>query len=282
MKKSIIPLVGLMLVSLSIPALAQEVPTYYAVYIPDDKIPVIDGDLSDWEWVPEEYVVEGFTGHFLLPPESADDLSATFWFGWNETTNKVYGAIHVHDDHIMVDLHPQSPHKDDSIEIHWDPTECGQDPCYFDPETHMSNTCQFWISAQTTGPQWGIYSAPDPATWWYTKDPKYTKGIGVIKGNEIYYEYYITPYSPISWDSEEQSTLIKLQPLMSVGWQVGVDDADPGLNRNGEDGAVTGDYWQSHSSTSTVWGKRPHVILMPPEEVVVEPASWGLIKMLLR
>lgn len=281
MKKFALLLAGLMMVGLSASVLAQEEEiTLYAVGIPDNKIPTIDGDLSDWAWVPEEYVVTEWHYAPLLEPEDAEDLSITWWFGWNDTNNKLYGAVHVHDNSIHIGDHPAGPYQDDSIEIFVDPG-LTRGRHYFDSDTHLAaEGIQCWLSAQTNGPQFGIYSGPDPATWWYPKPP-YCEYAAINEGHEIYYEYAITPYLVLSWDSEEESTPFDLEPGITIGWRTGVDDADDGINKDGEDGSITGNYWQSYVDPGSAWGRGP-MILVPVEEVAVQAKSWGSIKALFK
>ena len=279
MKKFAVLLAGLMLVGLSISVLAQEEITLYAVGIPDDKIPTIDGDLDDWAWVPELYAVTEWGYAPLLEPEDADDLSIIWRFGWNDTNNKLYGAVRVHDNNILLG-ESGGTYAWDSIEIFLDPG-LTRGRHYFDKDTHIADEgTQWWLTARPDWPTLGIYSGPDPDTYWYPQEP-YAKGAARVEGNEIYYEFYITPYLVVNWDGEDLSTPFDLEPGTTIGWRVGVDDADLGLNKNGEDGATTGEYWQSYIDPGSAWGRGP-MILTPTEVVAVAPGQWGAIKALFR
>lgn len=88
-------------------------PTYLAVEIPDDRIPTIDGDSTDWDWVPERFVlnafeeiqivdrhcpgfIDVFDPDIKLPTceEFFEALPREFEFsaivGWNERENRIY------------------------------------------------------------------------------------------------------------------------------------------------------------------------------------------------
>ena len=90
--------------------------TYFAFQFPDDRIPMIDGDLRDWEIVPKAYRITteimyeqlaglGLTGHSGLWLDLSD-FAVTLMVGWNEATNKLYAAAQTYDN-IHIVLRPQ-------------------------------------------------------------------------------------------------------------------------------------------------------------------------------
>lgn len=108
MKRGLMVLIGIALISWSVRVWGHYPPgiTYRAVGIPDDRIPVIDGDLSDWEWVPEEFVLTpdslfryGDLAIDAVPDSSEmypdyyggpEDFDFRIMVGWNEGTNGLY------------------------------------------------------------------------------------------------------------------------------------------------------------------------------------------------
>lgn len=72
----------------------------YAFQFPDDMIPdVTDGDLSDWDIVPEAYwmTADKMTNQFGAPMDLSD-FNCRFAWGWNPTTNKLYFGVWFYDD----------------------------------------------------------------------------------------------------------------------------------------------------------------------------------------
>jgi len=100
--------------------------TFYAVHVPDNRLPVIDGNLDDWAWFPENYaygierrgvlltdvvwdvihgIIDGETDKVPWAPErcfayerSKDKtFDVAFYLSWSSTTNRFYFAIKAFD-----------------------------------------------------------------------------------------------------------------------------------------------------------------------------------------
>ena len=86
---------------------------YRAVEIPDDRLPVMDGDLSDWEWVPEEYVIlwedfyAGAAGADFH--KSKENIDPSLIVGWNTHTNRLYFAAKVYDNKHIINHTAEHP-----------------------------------------------------------------------------------------------------------------------------------------------------------------------------
>lgn len=75
----------------------------YKIYqFPNDKIPRLDGDLSDWSEVPESYIID--TSHLFDSEEGngfnipRNDLDVRVIVAWNDSTNRVYFMVKQYDD----------------------------------------------------------------------------------------------------------------------------------------------------------------------------------------
>ena len=70
-------------------------------HIAPDRLPSIDGDLSDWEQLfgPPQLIQTHFSSSFgeLLGPVPLDDQQVEVWLGWNEQTNLIYLGARVRD-----------------------------------------------------------------------------------------------------------------------------------------------------------------------------------------
>jgi len=79
-----------------------EAVTYYVFQWPDEYIPDIDGDLSDWDIVPDVYQLthENFSEDVkgLGVAYDASDLDLRCYAGWNKTTNRMYFSTRWFDD----------------------------------------------------------------------------------------------------------------------------------------------------------------------------------------
>ena len=125
MRKTLVLLLGLMLMTGSVFAQEPaEVPLYFAVGVPDNVLPTIDGDHADWGWVDKSFEI---TIDDMSPltggADDADDLFVDILIGWSQSQNRIMAAIHVHDDDLIVDKNPTCTFRDDNCEVHFDPED---------------------------------------------------------------------------------------------------------------------------------------------------------------
>jgi len=118
-------------------AWAHEPPgfTYYAFQWPDGLLPTLDGDISDWEVVPEAYVLttadlyEQLQGLGIRGSGyDASNMAVECVVAWNETTNRLWIYTTVFDNLTLVQRDAGSPavmYKDDSLEIMFDADHSG-------------------------------------------------------------------------------------------------------------------------------------------------------------
>jgi hypothetical protein len=101
-------------------AMAHEPPgvTYYAFEFPNHAIPTIDGDLSDWDMVPEAFWVtrEADFEETVVGNDTEvrlDDFNVSHILGWNNDANRLYVTADVYDDYFKRD-------KEDPSGVDWD------------------------------------------------------------------------------------------------------------------------------------------------------------------
>jgi hypothetical protein len=124
MKKSIViclaVILGLGTVSL-VGAHAPVGELFFAVQFPDNAVPTIDGDLSDWNIVPESpYVLRA--DKMFDPAQFQEagrgeldlsDFNPMHILGWNDSMNKVYFANQVFDNIHNTDREDPARHWND-------------------------------------------------------------------------------------------------------------------------------------------------------------------------
>jgi hypothetical protein len=100
--------------------MAHEPPgvTYYAFEFPNHAIPTIDGDLSDWDMVPEAFWVtrENDFEETVVGNDTEvrlDDFNVSHILGWNNDANRLYVTADVYDDYFKRD-------KEDPSGVDWD------------------------------------------------------------------------------------------------------------------------------------------------------------------
>ena len=110
MKKSLVPLFGLLFCFL-INSYSQTDSTFKIFQFPANMIPRIDGNTSDWSFVPETYIVgndqlrDDEKKHPILDPKN---LEVKVRVGWVKGMNRLYFLYEAYDnywDFSRTDLH---------------------------------------------------------------------------------------------------------------------------------------------------------------------------------
>lgn len=286
-------------------ATAQEpatVPLWFAVGIPDSRIPTIDGDNSDWAWVDRAFEIT-IDDMFAIVggADDADDLFIDTITGWNESTNRIYVMAHVHDDHLIVDVNPDSPWRDDGFETHFDPNNLGGGP-YADAESDLQQAYQLCMYfSETFEPLWFYNGAlgnfdGNANDFWWTHSGDWLEWVQVNEGQEYYWEWSAALFDPMSMSGgPEASTRWVLAPEQLIGLSIEISDADPGINTSGNNGAEddcggdcpNGFFWQAYYSNSEIFNENfgtSDYYLAPvgDEGTAVEASTWGQVKSLAR
>ena len=301
MRRSLL-LVAFLLPLVATSSLAQdpvEVPLYFAVGIPDNALPTIDGERDDWAWVDPSFEITS-TDMFILTGgvDDADDHFIDILLGWNEGQNRVYGMVHVVDDFLIVDKNPGCTFRDDNCEIHFDPDNQGGGPYSAPNDQDLQPAYQICLSMSEQFPRVQMYNGAlgnfeqDALNFWWTHSGDFVQNVNANVGNEYFYEFSLLFFDPLSISGgPDASTEWVLTPESTIGMGISLDDADEGLNANGNDPTTeecceNGFFWQAYVSMGDQFantGGIPDVFLVPPEDVgtSVETTSWGQVKSLL-
>ena len=287
-------------------ATAQEpatVPLWFAVGIPDSRIPTIDGDNSDWAWVDRTFEVT-IDDMFAIVggADDADDLFIDTITGWNASTNRIYVMAHVHDDHLIVDVNPTAPWRDDGFETHFDPNNLGGGP-YADAESDLQEAYQLCMYfSETFEPLWFYNGANhgkfegSATDFWWTHSGDWLEWEQVNEGQEYYWEWSAALFDPMSMTGgPDASTRWVLAPEQLIGLSIEISDADPGINTSGNNGAEddcggdcpNGFFWQAYYSNSEIFNENfgtSDYYLAPVGDggTAVEASTWGQVKSLAR
>ena len=111
---------------------------FFAFQFEDGAVPVIDGHLDDWSFVPEFYFIPGpdwnvpqrhFEGGGELDANEEDlaSFNPTAAYGWNESNNRMYVYMEAVDDYHQIERdNAQRVWLDDDFEHRWMPADVAE------------------------------------------------------------------------------------------------------------------------------------------------------------
>ena len=292
-----------MVFALTAVAGAHEPPgvTYFAFQFPVHALPVVDGDLSDWDMVPEAYqltlsedfeeTVRGIGTDFDL-----EDINIRAIIGWNQETNRIYSMMEVVDDFLHNKRENPSGHNwDDDINFVVDADHSGGD-LYPDGAHDLSDEERLQVEYSTGQ----LYTALVPPIdgWWLfmyhhdtefpwltdgktTPSPEYLEAgwsrTGESEGPGTYtYEFKVTPWEFLDYRGPELSTITILEEGKIFHSWLMVKDYDTDESYEGSyDFPPIHNGWRNANLTADF-----ECLSVDPElfPTAVETDSWGRIK----
>lgn len=228
----------LFLLSGSIHSLSAHYPhgVLYKVYqLPNDRIPTLDGDLSEWEIVPKDYIID--TSHLEDTEEGhgknipKDDLDVKVIVAWNDSTNRLYFMISMYDDfHNFDEVDVSVPGRDDIFEIVLDADHSGGNYHTHDDVDEEHQRRLFSAHAQNyhgyIPPRQGKWAWFWGAATWLEYLPYSDFGCQYDgphgSAGLLTMELYITPYNYASHLGPEFSALhdMKEGDIMGISWSI--------------------------------------------------------------
>ena len=262
---------------------------FFLVQFPDNAVPTIDGDLSDWNIVPESpYVLradkmfdpaqfnEAGRGELDL-----SDFNPVHILGWNENLNKLYFANQIFDNIHNIDRENPAYHwNDDNWEVEVNPTHLAAEEQNLADEP-VNRIAYKWV----VPPLEGVYQSIEPIgdLTWLSDGTEYVSYGWSFEG-EMYGEstyYYELAVSPIASLPRENAT-----PENTEFYDLEEDDVIHISIFNGD--IESGDDYQGF------WGTTPEssnialndFVCAPMDQqlldaigsTAVEGVSWGQIK----
>ncbi len=265
---------------------------YRAFQFPDHLVPVIDGDLRDWEIVGNSYAILTSQFHDLISPEveasDSDDFAARLMVGWNKSENRLYIAAQVRDDIHQIDRSAGSAmvlFQDDAIELFIDADHSGGQFANFTELSHEEQRRRNGAKANHF-----VLAGPSPdkdffvnfsaAAWYALSNGPYTRAavefVGVLGGEGVTsYEVMLVPFDRVDINAVFQSEEHLLREGEILGFNVEFNDFDVHSELFDAKWSLSG----QHNSYRFA-DRFTDLILMPLEGTftAVEPRSWGRLK----
>lgn len=213
---------------------------YFAVGFPASDLPTIDGDLSDWDVIPEAYhvtMVDAFeeTRRGVGTDFDLNDLNMNLIVGWSPSNNRIYGMLWASDDYLQATKRAETARFNYDDEGHF---------CV-DADHSGGPTYGAWadLSAeeqqQFEGRYAQLYSTIVPPIdgywnwmylggWWLTQSGLGTCCPDLLEvgwgmegelngpGNWML-EYKVTPWAELDWDGVDESTFVTLEEEGTIG-----------------------------------------------------------------
>jgi hypothetical protein len=271
---------------------------YFAVQFPDAAVPTMDGDLSDWDIVPEMPYTIG--NDRLFSPDAGirvaergstdpGDLSMRHLLGWNESSNQLYIMSEVFDNVHNADReNPSAFWADDAWEIEVNPDATAAE--FHNQEGEPVNNFSYKFAVPPVDGAYQFYRPQRGLTWLIdgTKWVDFGWGFtGDQFGESTYfYELAITPI--LSMPNDEASALDGLVEfdltegeIIHVSVNVGdFDEACTDCVDADYQGfwAMSGDVGCCNATSDLVMAPLEPAIIEAVAATAVEGFSWGQIK----
>lgn len=239
---------------LRLEALVRPDVTFKVFQFPQDKIPRIDGDSSDWDIVPEEYVIgtNMLTNESRAPdPAGADTLKIKVKVGWVKGLNRLYFHYEAEDNfwefaapglrndtfEIVVDGDASGgPLIDKAHKDVWGPQKVGEvsaapDERLTPDETHWANhgvhAQNYHIFTPAVAKDWCM--AWSSATWikefpW--ANAAYRHNVKQGEGGKVVLEFYITVFDYVGAEGPERAVQSVFRENKIIGANLIVIDYD--------------------------------------------------------
>lgn len=254
----------------------------YAFQFPDALVPTIDGDIGDWDIVPDPpywiHMDRPMIDVTNAEEINLEDANVKFALGWNDTANMLYFGAWLYDDIRLA--------AGEYFSMYFDPMHQGLGPdAIYDFETDEETQrwrlarCQKYYFLRLEKEQ-GLCFSYNPATWdreppWGEAAEMYLSGARGSEGpTTLTCEMSFTPWEDLNFNGPDVSKIGDLTEGEILGAEISYADTD--------DPEVRYSYWLVVGGTNTFkdatqWGDW---LLSPMEEglIAVESDTWGRIK----
>ncbi|MEW6752981.1 MAG: PKD domain-containing protein [Candidatus Latescibacterota bacterium] len=210
--------------------------TYRCFQFPDNRVPVIDGDLTDWEIVGDEYATDTFQlieyNRRIGRGYDLGNMDVRVRTAYNLTSHRIYVAVEYQDDFHDLDraapYRTDNPGNDDIFELVVDADNSGGDfigdltPRYM--STHAQNYRIYFherdgVHVWVWGPQ--RWMGEIPYACWASRygDVHGTAGVSTL-------EFWVTPFNHADPDGPQASAVARLAEGDTLGMGYAVLDRD--------------------------------------------------------
>jgi hypothetical protein len=278
---------------LSLPSLAaaHDPPgeLFFLVQFPDDRVPTVDGDHSDWNIVPDNpYTVRSdklfdpaqfqAAGRGEFDPS---DVNVRHRLGWNDSQNKIYFATEIFDNIHNTDREDPARHWNDD---NW---EVGVNPDHTPSEEHSRNVDDIPINdffyKWVVPPVGGIYQSLEPIgdLEWLQDGTEYVQFGWSFTGEQFgestyFYELSVIPIWALPRENAtpENTDFMDLEENDVIHISIAMGDID---NANDYQGFWTFTAESSNTSVSD-FVAAPLDPNLGEGGTAVEGTTWGAIK----
>ena len=262
---------------------------------PSHTLPVMDGDLSEWEVVPDYLWLDPLTsladsGYPLFqmdgPAGDASDLTVRLAVSWNDEHDRLYFAQERHDD--VFDRDGAEPPGicggDDAVEIFLDADHGGEREIYSSSDEATGRDVQIglwrWPPIGDGAHDWN-WMWTSSATW-HDKEPySCCPGSYILEGEHgtevtLTTEWWSVYFNTLVHESPEESVVAPLSEGQIIGMGVSICDIDE-PDRQGHNTVWIAPppypHWEGATPVSD-W------LLLPLDDhwTSIEHTSWGQIK----
>ena len=261
---------------------------FFLVQFPDNAVPTIDGDLSDWNIVPESpyylradkmfdpaQMQEAGRGELDL-----SDFNPVHVLGWNDNMNKIYFANQIFDNLHNADREDPARHwNDDNWEVEVNPTHLAAEEQNLAGEP-VNRIAYKWV----VPPVEGVYQSIEPVgdLAWLSDGSEYVSyGWGftgdMFGESTYYYEMSVTPIGSLPRENAtpESTEFVDLEEDDIIHISIFNGDIDNADDYQG--------FWGTTPESSNIALNDFVCAPMDPalEDAIgtaVEKVSWGQIK----
>lgn len=254
---------------------------YFAFQFPDGMIPEFDGDLSDWDIVPEEFRIRTEDLYEQLAGKGKagtgvdlEDLTALIMLAWNPTENMYYVGAQTFDQAYIQGF--------DRLEVDTDPDHTGGQYKNFsaDDFTEEERTLMEGQQAQQHIFHYDPWTVLNLATATWTMDPPLAR-VGMQFDGALdaeattTYEIALTLFDDLNYNGLEDSELHIMEEGQIIGSDIVIVDSDDLAHEN-----MWEDFWTLSGMGQTFMYAQnfADVMLSPLTVTAAEPSSWGKVK----
>jgi len=263
-----------------------------ATHLDASQLPVIDGELDDWQGVVPSLQMSSFDDLVDDADIDPEDLDTKVWIGWNDTQNRLYLAVEVVDDIHQVDRPDGTADllifQDDDLEVFVDADHSGGQFADFSGLAQEEQLARNGAEANhfvLAGPHddGDVFVNFSAAGWYALSDGAYTQagitfegipgGAGVTR-----YEMSLVPFDRVNVTADFLSVPHDLRPDEIIGFNLELTDYDAQSRLFDAKWSLSGGFnaFRLSERFTDLW-------LEPPARAtVVEDLSWGRIKASLR
>lgn len=280
---------------------------YTAFQWPDTHIPVLDGNLSEWDIVPADYEIT-LEDHVDANGETDFNfasLNMRMIVSYNANDDKIYFMSERFDDYYDRNGAEGGAGGDDSWEMHHDGDHAGDDMWvsgddFPDPDERALNMGRFAQTYHTRFPELPGSTGEGGSTWawfwvsqstWHDSPQYMDYGFtidGEINNGEAttFVEFNRVSWDDFLWNDEANSVIHDMVPeeIIGFGWQIvdhGTEDLDSGGENSPRSWYISGaaDAWRTAASaTDFLLAPLDPRVDFSSIPTAVEDASWGRIK----